>query len=53
MEQSENIAEISAALSKAQAEIRNPAKNIQNTFLKNKYADLTSVLNCIRPVCCG
>lgn len=50
MEQSENIAEISAALSKAQAEIRNPAKNIQNTFLKNKYADLTSVLNCIRPV---
>jgi len=51
MEQSENIAEISAALSKAQAEIRNPAKNIQNTFLKNKYADLTSVLNCIRPVC--
>jgi len=49
MEQSENIAEISAALSKAQAE-RNPAKNIQNTFLKNKYADLTSVLNCIRPV---
>lgn len=50
MEQSESIAEISAALSKAQAEIRNPAKNIQNTFLKNKYADLTSVLNCIRPV---
>ena len=50
MEQSENIAEISAALSKAQAEIRNPGKNIQNTFLKNKYADLTSVLNCIRPV---
>ena len=51
MEQSENIAEISAAISKAQGEIRNPAKNIQNTFLKNKYADLTSVLNCIRPVC--
>ena len=50
MEQSENIAEISAALSKAQAEIKNPAKNIQNTFLKNKYADLTSILNCIRPV---
>ena len=50
MEQSENIAEISAALSKAQGEIRNPGKNIQNTFLKNKYADLTSVLNCIRPV---
>jgi len=50
MEQSENIAEISAALSKAQGEIRNPGKNIQNTFLKNKYAYLTSILNCIRPV---
>ena len=50
MEQSENIAEISAALSKAQAEIRNPGKNTKNTFFKNEYADLTAVLNCIRPV---
>ena len=50
MEQSENIAEISAALSKAQAEIRNPGKNTKNTFFKNEYADLTAVLGCIRPV---
>ena len=50
MEQSENIAEISAAISKAQGEIRNPAKNTKNAFFKNEYADLTAVLNCIRPV---
>ena len=52
MEQSENIAEISAALSKAQAEIRNPGKNIQNTFLKNKYADLTVSLE-LHPTSCS
>jgi len=50
MEQSESINELSAALAKAQAEIRNPGKNTKNTFFKNEYADLTSVLGCIRPV---
>jgi hypothetical protein len=50
MEQSENINELSAALAKAQAEIRNPGKNTKNTFFKSEYADLTSVLGCIRPV---
>lgn len=50
MEQSENINELTAALSKAQSEIRNPSKNTKNTFFKNEYADLTSVLGCIRPV---
>jgi hypothetical protein len=50
MEQSESINELSAALAKAQAEIRNPGKNTKNTFFKNEYADLTSVLSCIRPV---
>lgn len=50
MEQSNEIAELTAALSKAQAEIRNPGKNTKNTFFKNEYADLTSVLSCIRPV---
>ena len=50
MEQSESINELSAALAKAQAEIRNPGKNTKNTFFKNEYADLTAVLGCIRPV---
>ena len=50
MEQSESINELSAALAKAQAEIRNPNKNTKNTFFKSEYADLTSVLSCIRPV---
>jgi len=50
MEQSENINELATALAKAQSEIRNPGKNTKNTFFKNEYADLTSVLGCIRPV---
>lgn len=50
MEQSESINELTAALSKAQSEIRNPSKNTKNTFFKNEYADLTAVLSCIRPV---
>jgi len=50
MEQSESINELATALAKAQAEIRNPGKNTKNTFFKNEYADLTSVLGCIRPV---
>ena len=50
MEQSESINELTASLSKAQSEIRNPSKNTKNTFFKNEYADLTAVLSCIRPV---
>jgi len=50
MEQSESINELTSALAKAQSEIRNPSKNTKNTFFKNEYADLTSVLGCIRPV---
>ena len=50
MEQSESINELTAALAKAQSEIRNPSKNTKNTFFKNEYADLTAVLGCIRPV---
>ena len=50
MEQSENIGELTQSMAKAQAEIRNPAKNTKHTHFKMEYADLTSVLNCIRPV---
>lgn len=50
MEQSESINELSASLAKAQLEIKNPAKNATNPFLKNRYADLGSCLNSIRAV---
>ncbi len=50
MKQSEIINELSAALAKAQLEIKNPAKNATNPFLKNRYADLGSCLNSIRAV---
>ena len=50
MEQSDSINELSASLAKAQSEIKNPAKNATNPFLKNRYADLGSCLNAIRVV---
>lgn len=50
MQQSEQVDELFTAVAKAQAEIKNPAKNTKNTYFKNEYADLTAVLNTIRPV---
>jgi hypothetical protein len=50
MQQSEETSDLFAAMAKAQAEIKNPGKNTKNTYYKNEYADLTSVLNAIRPV---
>jgi hypothetical protein len=46
--QSENTAEISAALSKAQAEMKAATFNKVNPHYKNKYADLAAVLEAIR-----
>ena len=42
--------ELFAALSKAQGEIENAAKNSANPHFNSKYADLAEVLNTIRPV---
>lgn len=50
MQQSEQVDELYKSLSLAQKHIKNPAKNTKNTYYKNEYADLTSVLNAIRPV---
>lgn len=50
MQQSDQVNELFGAIAKAQAEIKNPAKNTKNTYYKNEYADLTAVLNTIRPV---
>lgn len=41
--QSEQINELMAALSKAQGEMTGAAKDSQNPFFKNRYADLASV----------
>lgn len=43
MEKSDQINEISAALSKAQAKIEGAVKDSNNPFFKSKYADLHSV----------
>ena len=50
MNKSDSIATLAGALVKAQAEIRPAAMNATNPFLKNKYADLGSVTDAIKPV---
>jgi hypothetical protein len=48
MNQSENIAELATALSKAQSEIQGAKKDCANPFFKSKYADLSSVWDACR-----
>lgn len=50
MNKSESINELAVALAKAQGEIENADKNKVNPHLKSKYADLSEVLNTVRPV---
>jgi len=50
MNQSENINELAAALSKAQGEMQAAIKDSVNPFFKSKYADLGSVWDAARPV---
>ncbi|MFQ5410505.1 MAG: ERF family protein [Anaerolineales bacterium] len=50
MEQSESIANLAAALSKAQAEMPPALMNKTNPFLKNRFADLGSVIDASRDV---
>ena len=49
MKTSESINEISTALSKAQGIMGNPVFNKVNPHFKSQYADLSSVLNAVRP----
>lgn len=44
MEQSENIAELAAALAKAQGELSPANKESKNPFFKSTYADLASIV---------
>lgn len=50
MQQSESIKEIYGALVKALGEISNPQKNAENPHFKNRYADLSSIIEMARPV---
>jgi hypothetical protein len=52
MNQSENINELAASLSKAQGEMQAAIKDSINPFFKSKYADLGSVWDAARPVLC-
>lgn len=49
MNKSDSIANLAEALSKAQAEFTHAPLNSVNPFLKNKYADLGSVIQSVRP----
>ena len=48
MNQSESIAALAAALSKAQASITGALKDSANPFFKSKYADLASCWDACR-----
>ena len=46
---STEVGALAMALAKAQGEMFPAIPNSQNAFLKNKYADLNSVLSAVRP----
>lgn len=46
---SESIASLSSALISAQADIEHPTRNATNPHLRNKFANLTEVINRLRP----
>jgi hypothetical protein len=49
MTTSENIAEIAAALAKAQASMKNAALNKVNPHFRNRYADLAAIRDAVVP----
>jgi hypothetical protein len=50
MKRSESVKEIAIALSKFQAEVKNPGNNATNPMYKSKYATLDNVINTVKPV---
>lgn len=50
MKKSEQINELAEALSQFQAEVTDIKETAENTFLGNKYADLSDVLKTVRPL---
>ena len=49
MEHSQELDKLAQALAQAQAEIKPAQMNATNPFLKNKYADLGSVIDAVKP----
>lgn len=49
MHRSESIKELAAALPKAQAAMKGAVKDAQNPHFRSKYADLTSVIEAVKP----
>jgi len=47
--QSETIAKLMTALVKARGDIKHPTRNKTNPHFKNRYADLTAVLDAVVP----
>ncbi len=50
MNKSDDIKELAIALCSAQSEIENATKSSNNPYFKSKYADLTEVINTVKPV---
>lgn len=50
MNRSEEIKELAAALAKFQADVSDPAKSKENSYLKAKYVTLDGLLLSVRPV---
>jgi hypothetical protein len=48
MDKSETIANLAAALTKAQAEMSGAKKSAKNPFFKSKYANLEEVIHCVK-----
>lgn len=48
--QSDSIAALADALSKAQGEVENASKNASNPAFRSRYADLAEIINTVRPV---
>lgn len=48
LKQSEQIANLAAALSQAQSEIEGAVKDSKNPFFKSNYADLSSIMEAVR-----
>lgn len=50
MQTSEQINELATALAKAQAKLKHASKDAENPHFKSKYADLSSVIEALRPL---
>jgi hypothetical protein len=49
MQRSETVGEIAKALSKFQADVKNPTNNAKNPQYRSEYATLDNVINTVKP----